>query len=382
MQNKEFEYYAFISYKREDEKWAKWLQRKIENYKLPAKLYRENPQLPQKLIVFKDTTDIKSGVLEDELKQNLRQSQNLIVVCSPLSAKSPWVGKEIDYFIQSGRQNRIFLFIIDGVPYSQDPSLESIHQIIKDNLPEMLGANIHEQGKGCRFIKREKAFIRMLSPMLGVSFDALWDRQKRRLINQITTTTLLALCFVASLVVVWSTNQPFDAQITLLEKTTHHPKVEMPPSGGIITIHLDNQQLSDTIFDRAHHFVFPNLPAKYLDKPVALTFFQPGFHKIDTTMTLHKKTSLSISRDQEYYGRLKGVVRSAATDAFITKAVVHIASQSAVTDHNGYFEMTIPLPEQLDKYPATILYNGREYQTPDIIPCQDNDKITNTIYLK
>ena len=25
-----FEYYAFISYKREDEKWAKWLQNKLE----------------------------------------------------------------------------------------------------------------------------------------------------------------------------------------------------------------------------------------------------------------------------------------------------------------------------------------------------------------
>ena len=30
-----FEYYAFISYKREDEKWAKWLQNKLEGYRLP-----------------------------------------------------------------------------------------------------------------------------------------------------------------------------------------------------------------------------------------------------------------------------------------------------------------------------------------------------------
>ena len=30
------EYYAFISYKREDEKWAKWLQRELEHYLLPA----------------------------------------------------------------------------------------------------------------------------------------------------------------------------------------------------------------------------------------------------------------------------------------------------------------------------------------------------------
>lgn len=32
----EYTYYAFISYQRKDEKWAKWLQRKLENYKLPV----------------------------------------------------------------------------------------------------------------------------------------------------------------------------------------------------------------------------------------------------------------------------------------------------------------------------------------------------------
>lgn len=34
----EKEYYAFISYKREDEKWAKWLQRKLEHYRFPTSL--------------------------------------------------------------------------------------------------------------------------------------------------------------------------------------------------------------------------------------------------------------------------------------------------------------------------------------------------------
>lgn len=33
---RQYKNYAFISYKREDEKWAKWLQRKLENYKLPS----------------------------------------------------------------------------------------------------------------------------------------------------------------------------------------------------------------------------------------------------------------------------------------------------------------------------------------------------------
>lgn len=32
------EYYAYISYKREDELWAKWLQHKLEQYRFPSNL--------------------------------------------------------------------------------------------------------------------------------------------------------------------------------------------------------------------------------------------------------------------------------------------------------------------------------------------------------
>ena len=35
---KDYKYYAFISYKREDEEWAKWLQNKLEYFKLPVNL--------------------------------------------------------------------------------------------------------------------------------------------------------------------------------------------------------------------------------------------------------------------------------------------------------------------------------------------------------
>lgn len=34
----EIEYFAFISYQREDEKWAKWLQDKFEHYIFPTNL--------------------------------------------------------------------------------------------------------------------------------------------------------------------------------------------------------------------------------------------------------------------------------------------------------------------------------------------------------
>jgi len=177
---KDFDYYAFISYKHEDEKWAKWLQNKLENYKLPAIIRKENADLPQKIRpVFRDKTDMEAGVIIDTIQKKLERSQYLIVICSPQAAKSNWVGSEISAFIEMGRSDRIIPFIVDGVPNSND-SRECFHPHIKEKIPEPLGVNINEIGK-------QQAFIKTAAKLLNLRFDILWDRfriaqRKRRLI--------------------------------------------------------------------------------------------------------------------------------------------------------------------------------------------------------
>ena len=78
-----YKYYAFISYKREDEKWSKWLQHKLEHYKLPISARKQNTNLPERVRpVFKDTTDLAGGVLEKAIKEALDVSKYLSVICS------------------------------------------------------------------------------------------------------------------------------------------------------------------------------------------------------------------------------------------------------------------------------------------------------------
>lgn len=43
----EYEYAAFISYKREDEKMAVWLQKSLECYSIPSSLRKEVLRLPK-----------------------------------------------------------------------------------------------------------------------------------------------------------------------------------------------------------------------------------------------------------------------------------------------------------------------------------------------
>ncbi|MDE6634828.1 MAG: toll/interleukin-1 receptor domain-containing protein, partial [Bacteroidaceae bacterium] len=167
---KEFKYYAFISYNSKDMAWGKRLQRKLENYRMPATLcsqrgWKRKPINP----VFFAPTDIQPGELDEELKGRLRASKNLIVICSPNSAQSEWVGKEIKYFHELGRDKEIYFFIVAGIPNSGNAATECFNPVIdKLGLPEILGANIHEKIYRWAWMNRERAYVQLISKLLGV----------------------------------------------------------------------------------------------------------------------------------------------------------------------------------------------------------------------
>ena len=203
-----YRYLAFISYKREDEEWAKWLQHKLEHYKLPTSVRKANPSLPDRIRpVFKDTTDLSGGVLEKAIKDALDSSKYLIVICSPRAAQSPWVCKEVQEFIDSGREEYIIPFIVDGEPHSKDISNECFPQNLRElsGSRELLGININEMG-------RDAAAIKVASRMFDLHFDELWqrwEREKKRVRN--VRLSLIGILFVISLSVALVFRQQNDA---------------------------------------------------------------------------------------------------------------------------------------------------------------------------
>lgn len=194
---------AFISYKREDEKWAKWLQKKLEHYKLPTEIRKQNPDLEfakNPRHVFKDTTDLSGGVLAKAIKEGLASSKYLVVICSPHAAKSEWVCKEVQDFIDSGREEYIIPFIIDGEPYAKNPENDCFPEALKTlaGERELLGININENG-------RESAAVKVVARLFDLRFDILWDRfqreaNKRRRYKVIG---LVSLVLFSSMVATW-----------------------------------------------------------------------------------------------------------------------------------------------------------------------------------
>ena len=169
------EYFAFISYKREDEKWAKWLQNELEGYHLPTKIAKGNPNIPKEIRpIFRDTTELKSGKLKQQIEEALNTSKFLIVICSPHAAQSVWVNREIEIFIQEKGVEKIIPFIIEGTAFAKNPDEECFPPVLR-NMPEnqeILGANIQEMGS-------EAAKIKVIAHMLDVKFDTLWNRYER-----------------------------------------------------------------------------------------------------------------------------------------------------------------------------------------------------------
>ena len=164
------EYYAFISYKSEDVEWAIWLQHELEHYHLPAS-YNGRTDIRQKLRpVFRDIDELSAGNLPEQIKRALENSQNLIVVCSPQAAASPWVNQEVETFISLGRTDRIFPFIVEGDTPKEffPPALLNLPQ-----MEDMDGLNVAKNG-------RDYAFIKLISAMISATeFSILWDKYER-----------------------------------------------------------------------------------------------------------------------------------------------------------------------------------------------------------
>jgi WD40 repeat protein len=206
-------YWAFLSYSHTDRQWGDWLHKALETYRIPRRLIGKESRdgkIPARVFpVFRDREELPvSADLSSNIEEALRESRYLIVICSPRSARSRWVGEEIKTFKKLGREDRILALIVDGEPNASDgkdgfkPEDECFHEALRYRWSENgeatairsepIAADAREGKDG-----RNNAKLKLLAGLLGVNYDDLKQRDNERRIRRLRIVVALALLLVS-----------------------------------------------------------------------------------------------------------------------------------------------------------------------------------------
>ena len=310
---------------------------------------KRNPINP----IFFAPTDIQPGGLTEELQDRLRASQNLIVICSPNSAQSEWVGKEIAFFHELGRTKQIHFFIVDGVPHSGDPDTECFNPVVNQlGLPEILGANIHEKIYRMPFLNKERAYVQLISKLLNVEFDAIWQRHKRLLIQKILGWTLATIFVFVSLFFVWKSSQPVNVNMNLKETSVYNSNLPAPEFAEV-TMYLENEKKTIDKHPFEQSLTFENIPSRFVGKNVNVRVCSKDFIVTDTILLLSKDMKINMYRNPHIYGDVHFWLFDVATEKGLANTKVYVDEHETISDEFGNVSVFIPLSEQKTRYRIT-----------------------------
>lgn len=201
-------YAAFISYSHADARWAAWLQKQLESFRVPRRLVgtvgEHGPVASRLAPVFRDREELASANdLGGRIAQALEASDALLVVCSPSAARSRWVNEEIRSFRRLGRGGRIHCLLVPAQPGEGDdpafpPALVEASDG-QDAAPEPIAADLRESGDGPALARQK-----LIAGLLGVGLDDLRQREaqrRHRRLAWITTASVAGMAVAAVLAV-------------------------------------------------------------------------------------------------------------------------------------------------------------------------------------
>lgn len=218
---KKFAYAAFISYRHlpRDKEVAKKVQRAIEGFKLPRGVDAAEDSEGRALgKCFRDEDELAaSHSLPENIRSALASSRNLIVICSPDTADSLWVQREIEEFIKLHGREHVIPVLAEGA------SAESIPPILKQRETAEIGGRLTEvtanplaadlRPGNAREHKAE--ILRILAAVAGCDYDNLKQRQRRRQRMRLAAAIAGAVVIagIIAALVVWGLT-PSEEQLT------------------------------------------------------------------------------------------------------------------------------------------------------------------------
>lgn len=193
-------YWAFISYSHKDAAFGRRLHRRLEGYAVPRRLVGQPASwgtVPRKLApIFRDRDELSAAHdLTMEVRAALKASRSLIVICSPAAAASQWVAREVEVFRELHPDRPVLAAIRDGEPSGCFPQLLR-HAGPDGGLVEPLAADFRHDRDGERL-----GLLKLVAGVLGISLDALIQRDAHRRMQRVTAITAGALAAMLAMAV-------------------------------------------------------------------------------------------------------------------------------------------------------------------------------------
>ncbi len=247
MEEKEYKYDAFISYRHCDlDKFvAENLHKALETYELPKNL-KEQLNIEGRTFkrVFRDQEELPlSSNLEDPILEALNSSKYLIVICSPRLKDSLWCKKEIETFKKLRGRENIFCVLIEGEPSDSFPEevLFEEKEVVKngkkkkEKIPvEPLAADVRGTTNKEVLKKIHEEKLRLAAAMCHIDYDDLKQRHKLReqkrkanILTAISVASLLFLLYTSIMLIKINSQQNIlkrHQAITLSEKAKDYIK--------------------------------------------------------------------------------------------------------------------------------------------------------------
>jgi len=173
---------AFISYSRKNEEFAAKLEQALEKYKPPKEL-----KLPSRYLdVFRDKADFTAGEYHARLEKNLKESTNLIVICSPDARASDYVNDEIRRFAKLRGTDHIIPVLLRGIPNNEARANQEKEMAFPQALCDLMGMPLAVNYSGFDVADKINkgdfldAWHMLLANIYDISRSEIEQREKKR----------------------------------------------------------------------------------------------------------------------------------------------------------------------------------------------------------
>lgn len=231
---KKFKYDAFISYRHADlDKFvAENLHRELETFRLPKSIAKKRPGQKNRIErVFRDREELPlTSDINDPIMTALRDSEYLVVICSPRLRESMWCKKEIETFVALRGREHVMAVLIEGEPLQSFPDellFRTEKRVRPDGIEEEIRIPVEPlaadvRGKTKKEVKKliPSEVQRLCAGMFHLNYDDIRQRHREQKMKRILTASLIggAICLAfgiystATALRIHSQNKKIEAQ--------------------------------------------------------------------------------------------------------------------------------------------------------------------------